>query len=169
MCDFSYLFPYETVRFEKRLILYINPPTHQVRACRGRNLKLVSLNRECACTAGINSEMPSANWLKFSLLDPPYVHFTLLYFTLLYFTLLLLLVAPGLLLPECTPGCSWPPWLKSQIFHTISRFLKMVHFFYQISTFSYFEGWGTSLGSWLLLAALLAALGCSWLLLAASG
>ena len=69
----------------------------------------------------------------------------------------------------CTPGCSWPPWLKSQIFHTISRFLKMVHFLYQISTFSYFEGWGTSLGSWLLLAALLAALGCSWLLLAASG
>ena len=98
----------------------------------------------------------------------------------------------------CTPGCSWPPWLKSQIFHTISRFLKMVHFLYQISTFSYFEGWGTCLavqpasrmllaGLWLLPdcgcgllvllapcsfripAVGLAALGCPWLLLAASG
>ena len=98
----------------------------------------------------------------------------------------------------CSPGCSWPPWLKSQIFHTISRFLKMVHFLYQISTFSYFEGWGTCLavqpasrmllaGLWLLpdfgcaLLVLLAhrsfripgvglaALGCSWLLSGASG
>ena len=103
---------------------------------------------------------------------------------------------PWLLL--AAPGCSWLRLAKSQIFHTISRFLKMDHFLYQISTFSYFEGWGTCLavqpasrmllaGLWLLPdsgcgllvllapccfripAVGLAALGCPWLLLVASG